>query len=100
MIKKCPFCGGEAKQVALRYPTDMQFADDIQKFYVTCTRCNATGKPIYLKNAQYRGAYLEEVHKAEKEALDAWNTRTEEPKEDQILRDAMTWLEQVGKGEL
>lgn len=65
MLKRCPFCGGEAKQVAVRYDTDTQFMDDIQKFYVTCTECKTIGKPIYLKNAQYRNTYLEEVHKAE-----------------------------------
>lgn len=75
MIKRCPFCGCEAKLEEFRLPTDSQFSDDIQKFYVTCTECKAIGKPIYLRNAQYRDTYLEEVHKAEKEAIDAWNLR-------------------------
>lgn len=78
MIKRCPFCGGEAKLVAFRLDTDSQFSDDIQKFYVTCTKCKAIGKPIYLKNAQYRDTYMEEFNKAEKEAIDAWNTRRDE----------------------
>lgn len=73
MIKRCPFCGCEANLKIC--DNGIQFTDDIQKFYVICTECGATGKPIYLRNAQYRDTYMEEFHKAKKEAIDAWNTR-------------------------
>lgn len=74
-IKRCPFCGCEAilKSYYIDRPTSQ--ADDIYKYYVTCTQCGATGRTIHLKNAMYRETYKEEIQKAEQMAIDAWNTR-------------------------
>ena len=67
-LKKCPFCGGEAK--LFRAVLDNQDGMSISPI---CTRCR-TGifKPRFIENGEEWTAFKDET-----EAAEAWNRRNE-----------------------
>lgn len=75
-LKKCPFCGGEAKIVHNNWCRDMQFDDDHDEFFCMCIECGAKGKLFHIRNARYRKSGENELKEIKKEAIAAWNSRT------------------------
>lgn len=64
-IKKCPFCGGEAKLGCNIYEDySYEYDDTIEKtsYYVECTKCGITTKFIHTADG----------------AIEKWNTRVNE----------------------
>lgn len=67
-IRRCPFCGGNAKVHKRR-------ADSTYYVYVACGRCKSRGKPIKTNPlTALRGDYSEWYETA----IEAWNKRFDE----------------------
>lgn len=58
-LKRCPFCGGEAKKV-----TDIVASTRLNKYY--CVRCTS----CFCQSASYQEGWF-------RLAIDAWNRRAE-----------------------
>lgn len=74
-LKKCPFCGGQAKIKNHNFCMDMQFDSDHDSFWCECQECGAQSKAIRIDNARYRKTCKEEFKQAELEVAEAWNKR-------------------------
>ena len=70
-LKLCPFCGGEAERIAF---LDIPLTKEKKGIrYFGCKKC----------------CVVSFVNVTEKEAIKAWNTRYEPPREDSILAPAL-----------
>jgi len=73
-IKKCPFCGANAKPVSTqKYPNDVAAS-------VWCNLCKISGPEVKVLFPKGHHVTLPEITIAEKWAVDAWNGRTEKTK--------------------
>ena len=60
-LKPCPFCGGEANQVAKFMP------DNTNYYYIMCSKCKASSN-MFFSYVGYEGL---------DEAISAWNRRVD-----------------------
>lgn len=73
-LKRCPFCGGEAKA-----DFNKNKQSDAWFVFIRCKCCNATGQSIYLGPLMTRAdcdAAMKKIDEVSERATLAWNRRT------------------------
>lgn len=78
-LKPCPFCGGEAAILDADY-VSVGWNEGYRRAYVACNSCGASGRKIRVTN------YYGEPEGTVRDAVDAWNRRTETDKTENLCK--------------